>query len=83
MLVPVALLVVVLAQALRRRFEAGEDDELTYWIRVGAAAGLAGVAVQSSVEFGLQMPGNTALFVVVLALAIHRPSRRSVHAHRV
>lgn len=82
-LVPVALLVVVLAQALRRRFEAGEDDELTYWIRVGAAAGLAGVAVQSSVEFGLQMPGNTALFVVVLALAIHRPSRRSVHAHRV
>ena len=45
---------------------------MCYWTRFGAAAGLAGIALQSAVEFSLQMPGNAALFVVLCAIALHR-----------
>ena len=45
--------------------------------------GLVGIGVQSLVEFSLQLPGNGVLFVVLLALAVHRPARPPAHAHRV
>jgi hypothetical protein len=44
---------------------------MRYWIRFGAATGLAAVAIQSGVEFSLQMPGNAVLFVVLCAIALH------------
>ena len=44
---------------------------MRYWIRFGAATGLAAIALQSAVEFSLQMPGNAALFVVLCAIALH------------
>jgi hypothetical protein len=56
---------------------------MTAWIRAGSLAGVAAIAAQSVVEFSLQMPGNAALFAVLLALALHRPAGRSVDAHRV
>jgi hypothetical protein len=31
------------------------------------------IACQSLVDFSLQMPGNAALFVVLAAVALHRP----------
>jgi len=65
----VALALVVLA--IRRRFAAGDDDVVTYWIRVGATTGLVAIAAQAFVEFSLQMPGNAALCVVLLAIALH------------
>jgi hypothetical protein len=45
-------------------------------------AGLLAAAAQSCVEFSLQMPGNAALFVVLAAMALHRP-RSGTHAYRV
>jgi hypothetical protein len=66
------------AQRLRQ-----DSDLVTNWIRYGAVAGLIGIAGQSMVEFSLQMPGITVLFVVVAALALHRPSDRTAHAHRM
>jgi hypothetical protein len=81
--VPIIVTFVVMGVIIRRRLVSGDDDPLTYWIRVGAVAGLAGIAAQSIVEFSLQMPGNRVMFVLLLALAMHRPSRRSVHANRV
>jgi len=42
-----------------------------------------GIAAQSVMEFSLQLPANTALFAVLLALVIHRPAGRVVHAHRL
>ncbi len=44
---------------------------MRYWIRFGAATGLAAIAIQSAVEFSLQMPGNAVLFVVLCAIALH------------
>jgi O-antigen ligase len=81
--IPVIVAVGVVVVIVRRRLTSGDDDPLTYWTRVGAVAGIAGIAAQSVVEFSLQMPGNRVLFVVLLALAMHRPIRRSVNANRV
>jgi O-antigen ligase len=80
--VPIVILVVVMVRTIWRRMSAGEDGLRTMWIRIGAVAGLLGIAAQSLVEFSLQMPGNALLFTVVAALAMHRPARSS-SAHRV
>jgi O-antigen ligase len=75
---PVLTAIILAVRAVRRRFVAGEDDALTYWIRTGAATGLVAIALQSIVEFSLQMPGNAVLFVVVLAVAMHGDGRRAL-----
>jgi O-antigen ligase len=92
-IVPVLVAAVIVVTTIRRRLISGTDDLLTYWLRSGAVAGLAGIAAQSAVEFSLQMPGNTVLFVCLLAIAMHRPAegrprtaRRNgsdAHAYRV
>ncbi|MBM3778740.1 MAG: O-antigen ligase family protein [Acidimicrobiia bacterium] len=41
------------------------------WIRAGAITGIVAVALQSLVDFPLQMPGNAALFAVLCGLAVH------------
>jgi len=74
--IPAAVALFLIARAIYRRFGAREDDTLTYWIRVGAATGLLAIAAQASVEFSLQMPGNAAMAVVLLAIALHRPPQR-------
>ena len=71
---PAAIALVLVVRAIRRRFTAGADDLRTHWIRVGATAGLIAIALQSLVEFSLQMPGNAALFTVLLAVAMHQPA---------
>jgi hypothetical protein len=76
--VPIVATLILFVRAVARRFRAGEDDTRGYWIRVGAVVGLMAIAVQSIVEFSLQMPGNAALFVVLAAIALHRaPARAS------
>jgi O-antigen ligase len=95
--VPAAVVIGLVVAGIRRRLTTDADQALTWWVRVGAIAGLAGIAAQSLVEFSLQMPGNVVLFILLLAIAMHRPrseprqssnsrahtfaSRR--HAHRV
>jgi O-antigen ligase len=95
--VPVAVVIGLIVAGIRRRLAANGDSPLIWWVRVGAIAGLAGIAAQSLVEFSLQMPGNAVLFVVLLAIAMHRPRSASRqpsttrvrtiaprrHAHRV
>jgi O-antigen ligase len=70
---PILIAALLFVRAVRRRFREGGDDPTTAWIRFGAAAGVLAIALQSLVEFSLQMPGNAAFFVVVLAIAMHRP----------
>lgn len=48
-----------------------EDASGVFWIRVGALAGLAGVALQSGWETGLRLPANAELAAVLAALALH------------
>lgn len=70
--VPALVVAALIVLGIRRRLAAGTDDPLTYWVRAGAVAGLVGIAAQSIVDFSLQIPGNTVLFVMLLAIALHR-----------
>jgi O-antigen ligase len=74
--VPAALALAALARAIRRRFRDGRDDTMTGWVRVGATTGLVAIALQSFVEFSLQMPGNAAFAAVLMAVALHEPPVR-------
>lgn len=76
--VPAAACIVLLVVGIRRRFTE-ETSETTYWIRAGATTGIAAIAIQEIVEFSLQMPGNAFLFVVLCAIALHRPPESVAH----
>jgi hypothetical protein len=67
--------IALLWREIARRFGEGRDDEMTDWLRVGAATGLVAIALQEAVEFSLQMPGIAALFAIVVAIAIWKPVR--------
>lgn len=49
-----------------------------YWLRVGAVIGLVGIGVQEAAEFSLQKPANAVLAVILMAIAMHRSSPRSL-----
>jgi O-antigen ligase len=50
-----------------------ERGTTAWWLRAGAVTSLIAIALQESVDFSLQMPGNAALFAAVCAIALHRP----------
>jgi O-antigen ligase len=76
LMIPAAVCVIAFAVAVRRRF-LEETSAMSYWLRVGAVTGIASIALQETVEFSLQMPGNAALFAVLCGIALHRaPARR-------
>ena len=60
-----------LLQALARKTVRADKGEM-FWVRLGAAAGLAGLAVQSLWEVPLVMPANTVLCGVLAGLLLHR-----------
>jgi O-antigen ligase len=72
--IPIAAAIVVFAAQVRRRLQ--EDVGSIWWIRMGAVTGLLAIAVQSLVEFSLQMPGNAAMFAVLCGVALHEGRRR-------
>jgi O-antigen ligase len=72
--IPVLIAIAALVRTIARRLRAAQDER-TWWIRLGAAAGLCGIAVQEITDFSLQIPGVTLLFAVVVAIAIHEPAR--------
>ncbi|MCC7007758.1 MAG: O-antigen ligase family protein [Acidobacteria bacterium] len=77
---PAAACLVALVGRIRARIAGRGDRADVYWIRAGAIAGLAGIASQSLMDFSLQLAGNAVLFVVLVSIALHRPS---AHAARV
>jgi O-antigen ligase len=74
--VPVFVALAFAVSELRRRFVESDADRTTRWLRFGAATALGAIALQSTVDFSLQMPGNALLFVVLLAAALHRAPTR-------
>jgi O-antigen ligase len=81
LIVPAVVLVCAFVVAVRRRF-ADETRVMTYWIRVGAVTGLVSIALQETVDFSLQMPGNALLFAALCAIALHRTPNRPVRSER-
>jgi O-antigen ligase len=61
-------------RAARQRLRADRTGML--WLRVGAAAGLVGLAVSSIWETAARMPANAVLAAVAAAIVLH-----DTHAH--
>jgi O-antigen ligase len=70
---PIAIVLALFIREIRRRFREGADNVRTYWIRVGAVIGLVAIAFQEFFDFTLEIPGAAVLFVVLAAIAIHKP----------
>lgn len=70
---PVAIALWHLFRAIGRSIT--QDRSGMYWLRAGAASGLAGVAAQSIWDTGLTAPANALLAAVVAAIALHQPVR--------
>ena len=73
--VPILIAIVGFVIAVRRRLAASSGS--AYWVRLGAVGGIVAVAVQSAVDFSLQMPGNAALFATLCGVALHEERYRS------
>jgi len=69
--------VVLVAKAARARVSG--DLGAHRYLRIGACAGLAGIAVQSIWEAGLRAPANLMLVAIVAAVAV-RPIDRATTA---
>jgi len=72
--VPAMIAIGVLSRLAWRRLRQPQPT-MTWWIRMGAMAGICGMAVQEASEFSLQIPGVALLFAVLVAMAIHEPAR--------
>jgi O-antigen ligase len=72
--VPIIVAIVCCVRSIAGRLREDAQDPASYWLRFGASMGVLAMAIQSLVEFSLQMPGNAAFFVVLAAIALH-PSR--------
>jgi O-antigen ligase len=59
---------------LARRTLRADKGEM-FWVRVGAAAGLAGLAAQSVFEVALTMPANAVLAGMLAGLLLYRRER--------
>jgi O-antigen ligase len=79
---PALAIGVFLVRDVRHRFVEDEGTS-AYWIRAGAVASLIAIALQETVDFSLQIPGNAALFAVVCGIALHKApaGRRTPRTH--
>ena len=79
--IPALMLLLTLAWEIVRALKRPQD-EMTWWIRIGAVAGVCGIAVQEISEFSLQIPGVALLFGTCLAIALHQaaPSQSRHHS---
>jgi O-antigen ligase len=65
--VPALALVIICLRTMVARLR--RSDQM-FWLRAGAVTSLLAIALQESVDFSLQIPANTALAVVVAAIAL-------------
>jgi O-antigen ligase len=69
LIVPAAIAIAAGVVLTARRMRA--DRSPVFWIRAGAASGMAGVLVHSLSETTFRMPANAVLFAILAAIAMH------------
>jgi O-antigen ligase len=67
--VPIALAFLAGVWLSARRLR--EDRSAMFWLRAGAAAGIAALLAQNMVEMTLRVPANALLFAVLAAVVLH------------
>jgi O-antigen ligase len=70
--IPVACALVAGAIAIARSLRT--DRTPLFWVRIGAASGILGFAVQNVWEMTLRVPANGVLFAILAATAMHGSS---------
>lgn len=80
--VPLLFCLAAFVREVRRRFSE-QPGSTSWWLRRGAVTALVAIALQETVDFSLQMPGNAVLFAAVCAVAIHRAPSRQPQPARV
>jgi O-antigen ligase len=78
--VPAIAALVLLARLALSSVRADKGE--TFWVRIGAAAGLVGLAVQGIWEVPLVMPANAILAGALAGLLTYRRDRHHHDAHR-
>jgi len=68
--VPAVVAAVLLARAIAANLRAARPESRGFWIRAGAAIGLAAIAIQEVAEFSLQIPVNALLFATLVSVAL-------------
>jgi O-antigen ligase len=71
---PVAACLLLFVREVWRALKEDRPSSTAWWVRRGAVTALLGMALQETVDFSLQIPGNAVLFAVVCAIALHRPA---------
>jgi hypothetical protein len=72
--IPVVIAIVVYLREARRHI-AGSTGT-AYWLRVGAFTGLVAIALQSLLDFSLQIPADATLAAVLAAIATYDDRQR-------
>jgi O-antigen ligase len=67
--VPAALALLAGASLVAKRLR--EDRTAMFWVRAGAATGMAAIAGQNMVEMTLRVPANAVLLAILAAVAVH------------
>jgi O-antigen ligase len=75
LVVPSLIALAALSRLASKTIRADKGE--MFWVRVGAAAGLAGLAAQSIFEVSLTMPANAVLCGVLAGLLLYRRESRS------
>jgi O-antigen ligase len=74
--IPVTIALVAGVLSIRRRLVAERSP--IFWVRLGAACGIFGLAIQNLFEMTLRVPANAVLFALLAAIATHgAPGRQS------
>lgn len=72
LVLPIGVCLLLFVREVWRRLKEDQRSSTAWWLRRGAVTALVAIALQETVDFSLQMPGNTVLFAVVCAIALHR-----------
>jgi hypothetical protein len=72
--IPAAIAIGAAVISIGRRLRA--DRSALFWVRAGAASGIAGLAMQNMWEMTLRVPANAVLFAILAAVALAEPASR-------
>jgi O-antigen ligase len=76
--IPIAIAVFVFVRTVAMRLISDRSNPPAFWLRLGAVLGLAAIAVQETVDFSLQLPGNAVMCALLVAIALHKSAQEPV-----
>jgi len=76
--IPIVIAVLVFVRHVATRLLSDRANPPAFWLRLGAVLGLGAIAVQETVDFSLQLPGNAVMCALLVAIALHKSAEGPV-----